>query len=217
VARSACARARRLAALAFMIGLGAWVAAAAPGAARAAAADSLATPAAIHVVGEAAVPPAPARADSARRPPWHEQPRFVMARSLLVPGWGQVHNHAWFKALLVAGAEIALITEIVQQQNELDQKLTEIDAARAAVPPDAAGEAALVTEYNDLLDQRVGNTWKLGGVIAYAMLDAYVDAHFRGFDVEFRNDPALPAGTSPTGLDSGGGGPAVRLALRWDF
>jgi len=159
--------------------------------------------------------PAPAHADSVRRPPWHEQPRFVMARSLLVPGWGQAHNRAWVKALLVAGGEIALITEIVQQQNELDQKLTEIDAARAA--DDAAGEAALVTEYNDLLDQRVGNEWKLGAVIAYAMLDAYVDAHFRGFDVEFRNDPALPAGTSPTGLNRGGGGPAVRLALRWDF
>jgi hypothetical protein len=206
---------RRLAAIAFAIGLVTWAVAAAPSAARAADADTLATPAAIHVVGEAAGPPAPARADSARRQPWHEQPRFVMARSLLVPGWGQAHNRAWLKALLVAGAEVVLITRVVQQQKDLDQLITEIDAARAA--GDAAGEAALVTEYNALLDQRVGNEWKLGAVIAYAMIDAYVDAHFRGFDVEFRNDPALPAGTSPAGLNTGGGGPGVRLALRWDF
>ena len=54
-------------------------------------------------------------------------------------------------------------------------------------------------------------------MIAYALVDAYVDAHFRGFDVEFRNDPALPAGTSPNAPAGGGGGPGVRLALRWDF
>jgi hypothetical protein len=196
-------------------GLGASMAAAVPRVGRAAVADSLAAPASIKVVSDAGGAPAPVRADSVRHHSLFDQPRFVMARSLLVPGWGQAHNHAWFKAILVAGVEAVLITRVVQQQSDLDQLLTQIDAAREA--NDAAGEAALVTEYNDLLDQRVGNTWKLGAVIAYAMLDAYVDAHFRGFDVEFRNDPALPAGTSPTGLNGGGGGPGARLALRWDF
>jgi hypothetical protein len=208
-------RVRRLAALALMIALGTWVTAATPTIARAAAADSLAAPAAIHVVGEAAAPPGPARADSLRRPPWHEQPRFVMARSLLVPGWGQAHNHAWIKAVLVASAEAVLITQVVRGQSELDRLLAEIDVARA--DSDAVREEELVTEYNAQLDDRVASEWKLGAVIAYAMLDAYVDAHFRGFDVEFRNDPALPAGTSPTGLNGGGGGPGVRLAMRWNF
>jgi hypothetical protein len=74
-----------------------------------------------------------------------------------------------------------------------------------------------VNEYNARLDQRLSREWLLGGVIAYALVDAYVDAHFRGFDVEFRNDPALPAGTSPAGPQGGGGGPGMRLALRWRF
>jgi hypothetical protein len=108
-----------------------------------------------------------------------------------------------------------LITQVVRGQSELDRLLAEIDVARA--DSDAVREAELVTEYNAQLDDRVASEWKLGAVIAYAMLDAYVDAHFRGFDVEFRNDPALPAGTSPTGLNGGGGGPGVRLAMRWNF
>jgi hypothetical protein len=55
----------------------------------------------------------------------------------------------------------------------------------------------------------------LGGVLAYALVDAYVDAHFRNFDLEFRNDPALtPAGEAPS---SAVPAPVTRLALRWTF
>jgi len=38
----------------------------------------------------------------------------------------------------------------------------------------------------------------LAGVrAAAALLDAYIDAHFRGFKLEFKSDPALPRGSSP--------------------
>ena len=208
------ARVRRLAGIVLALSLSGWALAAVPRDARASDADSLATPAArpVDVVGGG---PTPARADSARRAPWHEQPRFVMARSLLVPGWGQLHNRAWFKAVVVAGLEAFLVTRVVRQQSDLNQLLRKLDAARGGTDP--ARYDALVSEYNALLDERLGNEWKLGGVIAYAMVDAYVDAHFRGFDVEFRNDPALPAGTSPAGSQSGRGGAGLRLVLRWDF
>ena len=133
-----------------------------------------------------------------------------MARSLLVPGWGQEHNHAWLKALLVASAEGLLGVRIVQDQRALDGLLRDIDLAKA---DEAAGLAdadpvrvgaaqarrfALTNEYNSRLDQRLGRQWLLGAVVAYAMVDAYVDANFRGFDVEFGKDPALPAGASST-------------------
>jgi hypothetical protein len=155
------------------------------------------------------------RADSSRRRPWHEQPRFVMARSLVVPGWGQLHNGSWLKAGLVAGGEAWLATLIVEDQRELDRLLVEIDDARAG--SEQARELELVNQYNARLDTRLGHQWLFGAVLAYALVDAYVDAHFRGFELEFKNDPALPAGRSPDSSSGRPAGAGMRLALRWDF
>jgi hypothetical protein len=153
-----------------------------------------------------------AQADSARaagtevKTPWGEQPRFVMLRSLVVPGWGQAHNHAWFKAVGVATAEGLLISQLVHDRNELDRLNQAVLDAQAA--NDDAEAARLTNEYNATLDHYVGRQWWLGGVVAYALLDAYVDAHFKHFDIEFRTDPALPGGVPPA---------AQRLQLRWHF
>ena len=168
----------------------------------------------VDVVGGPAASPVPARADTARKQPWHEQPRVVMLRSLLIPGWGQLHNRAWFKAVLVAGGEGYLGTRIVRDQRELDRLLRELDAARAG--SEQSREAQLVNEYNARLEQRLGRQWWFGAALAYALIDAYVDANFRGFDVEFQNDPALPAGAPPVpagNSDRFG----VRLLLRRHF
>jgi hypothetical protein len=55
----------------------------------------------------------------------------------------------------------------------------------------------------------VARQWLLAGVIVYALLDAYVDAHFRGFDIEFETDPALPE-DAPAAM-------GARAGLRWSF
>src|SRR5262249_54997406 len=141
--------------------------------------------------------------------------------------WGQLYNHAWFKAVVVAGGEGWLGVGIINDQRRLDQLLRDLDQARRDV--DREREAALVNQYNDRLDQRLARQWILGAVVAYALVDAYVDANFHGFDLEFKHDPALPAGQgsgsgSANGLEmrpersasalTGGG---VRLGLRWTF
>lgn len=157
-------------------------------------------------------------ADSARAG-WSEQPRFVMARSLLVPGWGQAHNGAWWKAAVVAGTEGLLGVQVLRDHRELrrlDDRLAALEAAG-----DSPGYAATVNEYNARLDAAVGRQWLLAGTITLSLIDAYVDAHFRGFGIEFQNDPALPEGLPPDpGPMSGRGGSAARgsrLALRWTF
>src|SRR5262245_56939566 len=43
--------------------------------------------------------------------PTFQQPRWVMMRSLVVPGWGQFYNKAWLKGIAIAGGEAALITQ----------------------------------------------------------------------------------------------------------
>jgi hypothetical protein len=137
---------------------------------------------------------------------WSDQPRFVMMRSLLVPGWGQFHNRAYVKAAAVAGGEVWLLSALSSANHDLDQLQAQVDAARAS--GDLAAEAVATQAYNDKLDHFVSLQWLLGGVVVYALLDAYVDAHFRNFAVEFRKDSAPPGGPAPAKL---------RLDLRWNF
>lgn len=180
--------------------------------------SAAAAPSNIRVVGPGARAVAP---DSARERPWHDQPRFVMARSLLIPGWGQLHNRSWLKAGLVAAAETWLGVRIVRDTRRLDDLLVEIDATH--VGPESTlsqrrqRETVLVNEYNALLDDRLARQWFFGGVLAYALVDAYVDAHFRGFDIEFQNDPALPPGSRPATPADRGTRFGLRVSLRREF
>ena len=172
----------------------------------------------IQIVGGAKQAPY----DSTRRKlPWHEQPRFVMARSLIIPGWGQFHNRSWLKAGLVAAAEAYLGVNVVKDQRRLDDLLGQIEPLQANADSLKSDErrllSALVNEYNALLDQRLGRQWMLGGVLAYALVDAYVDAHFRGFDLEFQHDPALPPGSSPAQPAEKKSRLGFRVALRRHF
>ena len=123
-----------------------------------------------------------------------DQPRFVMARSLVFPGWGQAHNHAWFKAVVIAGAEWYLIASLVQDDRALKDLNEQIDAAQAAGDFDT--ENMLVDQYNARLNTFVAHQWWLGGVVIYSMADAYVDAHFVNFKFEFEHDRALRGHTA---------------------
>jgi len=169
--------------------------------------------------GQDAAPDTARRVVASGRRPWPEQPRFVMLRSLLVPGWGQLHNRAWLKAVGVAGAETWLVAAVLRDKRDVDALLAEVDAARAA--QDEARYADAVSRYNARLDTYIGRQWLLGGLLAYALVDAYVDAHFRDFDIEFRHDPALPESPPADPAAPRGGGAArggrTSLALRWHF
>jgi hypothetical protein len=151
--------------------------------------------------------------------PWPEQPRFVMLRSLLIPGWGQAYNRAWIKAVGVAGGEIWLGSIIIDDKNALEVLLAAVEDAQAANDPPRYAEA--VNRYNARLDTYVRHQWFFGALLAYALIDAYVDAHFRNFDIEFKHDPALPDDEPADPGPPNEGGPARRggtsLALRWHF
>jgi uncharacterized protein DUF5683 len=173
-----------------------------------------------------------------------------MLRSLLIPGWGQVHNRAWIKAALVMAGDGALRVRFLRDERRLNDlngqasarasdlasadqtlaaALAELAAAEAEMPQNpariAAAQAALnaaslaranvsdaynsaVIAYNTMLDTSINRRWLVGGVVLYALIDAYVDAHFKNFDVNLQFDPALPGGT---------GTPGARLQIRWAF
>ena len=175
--------------------------------------DSLAQIPGIEVVNSDRVDAAKqAHADSVKARGWSAQPRFVMVRSLLFPGWGQAYNRAWFKAGAVAAGEGWLGVTIYHDQQKLDDLQAQLDQAQRGTQD----YDDLVNEYNDQLDQRIAHTWLLAAVMTYALVDAYVDAHFRGFELEFKHDPALPNGPPPASHSVGAGG-TTRLGLRWHF
>jgi hypothetical protein len=136
-----------------------------------------------------------------------DAPRWVMARSLVLPGWGQLHNGSWIKALAVAGGEGLLVARMREDQQALERIDQDVQAARR--DRDDVREVAAVEAYNRRLDVLVGREWMFAGLLTYALLDAYVDAHFRDFKLEFENDPALPGGKAPKR--------GARLSLRRSF
>jgi len=103
--------------------------------------------------------------------PFFKSPTGIMFRSLLIPGWGQATNHAWVKAVLVACAETALAVSVIQDTHELQT----LDSS--------------TPQYATIYDHRQRNTWWLGGVVFLSMVDAYVDAHLKGFDVQLGPEP----------------------------
>lgn len=176
------------------------------------AADSVAT---VEVAG----PDSVVRRQRLQPGGWSEQPRVVMLRSLLVPGWGQVHNKAYLKGALVAGAEGWFGVLLFKDRRELARLLETVDRER--LEGDPQGYELAVNRYNARLDDYVSRQWLFAGVLAYALVDAYVDAHFRDFAIEFQTDPALPDGAPPdlgpsAPVRKGGFTPA-RIALRWTF
>jgi hypothetical protein len=145
------------------------------------------------------------RADAARGA--FSAPGWVMMRSAVLPGWGQWYNRQWVKALVIGGVEAGMAYRIYDDNRTLED--LDRRAAEALMNGDLELQNELALQYNDRLDTMVARQWLLAGVIVYALLDAYVDAHFRGFDVEFDSDPALEDGT-PSSF-------GMRARLRWTF
>ena len=133
-------------------------------------------------------------------------PRWVMLRSLVVPGWGQAYNHAWIKAALVIGAEAGLGFAISNDRRELDRLEEAVHVTQNG--SDADAERAAVNAFNARLNTESTHQALLGVAVVYSVVDAYVDAHFRSFKVEFESDPALPGGLPQH---------RVRAGWEWNF
>jgi hypothetical protein len=92
-----------------------------------------------------------------------KSPKGAMLRSLCVPGWGQLYNGKWFKALLAAGTEFGLIANAVVQNQYAVKSQTEL-------------------EKEFYQDNRRLSLWWLGAALLYSITDAYVDAQLYHFD-----------------------------------
>jgi hypothetical protein len=100
-------------------------------------------------------------------------------RSVAIPGWGQAYNRKWFKTLVFGGTESGFIYGIVNE-DRLAQ-----DAARLGGRyPGEASYWGRVSE--DHKARKKDYIWWGAFTLLLSMGDAFVDAHLKGFDAEFR-------------------------------
>jgi len=90
--------------------------------------------------------------------------------SFLLPGGGQVYTGNWWKAALIAPAEVTLGYFSVREH----------------VAATDAWNSGDTTGYVRHRDRRTALLWWTGAVLAFSMADAYVSAQMYGFDREMR-------------------------------
>lgn len=131
-----------------------------------------------------------------------------MARSAIVPGWGQLYNHQPLKAVVVVGAEgtlVALALHELTLQNDAVQR-----AADAAAFGDSTANALATLEAETHRNRKISWIWWTLAAHLLSMADAYVDAHLSTFDSDFgRQESLLPARP--------GGRPTIAIAYRVRF
>jgi hypothetical protein len=126
-----------------------------------------------HAAGSAADSSSVGRGKGFDRPFW------VMMRSAAVPGWGQAKNGQWVKAVLLGGAEVGLYGAAVREDRLAG------DARRnARLRPDESWYWLSRAEAHK--SRKKDYVWWGSFALLLSLGDAYVDAHLKGFDAEFK-------------------------------
>lgn len=121
-------------------------------------------------------------------PPVEKSPSGAMLRSALIPGWGQWYTDHKLKAIIVLGAQLALIGNAVYYNQMAVKSHTSDDR-------------------NFYLDYQSQFTWYSVGFYLLNILDAFIEAHLWDFDT----GPDLSVGSSRGRND----GLVIKLCWSW--
>jgi hypothetical protein len=105
-------------------------------------------------------------------------PTVAVWRSFAVPGWGQIYNGKYVKAGTIMAAEAGTLAVAVSNYITARRYLREARAAGTRVIKEEK-----FNRYNDYVVETEFWGWVFVGVLAYSMMDAYVDAHLADWDV----------------------------------
>ncbi len=112
----------------------------------------------------------PARTDSVVQMVREKSPGRAVLLSFLIPGGGQIYTRNYWKAALIAPAELVLGYLSYQEEVKTRQAL----------------QAQDTSAYIFHRDRRNSYLFWTGAVIVFSMADAYVSAHMFGFDRQLR-------------------------------
>jgi len=97
--------------------------------------------------------------------------------SFLLPGGGQVYTGNWWKAALIAPAEVTLGCFSIKEHMSASDYLSQFHLHHFQSDSE---------NYALHRDRRTALLWWTGAVVAFSMADAYVSAQMYGFDREMR-------------------------------
>lgn len=92
-----------------------------------------------------------------------KSPWGAVARSAMLPGWGQCYNESYIKSVIAFGTFAYFLSRIYKYENQYRD-----------------------TGNIDFRDKRITNTWYLGLTYLIILADAYVDAYLYRFDDSIR-------------------------------
>jgi hypothetical protein len=136
----------------------------------------------------------PIRKEKAYHPDSLHSPHKAVMHSLMIPGWGQVYNHQWWKVPIIYGGIGLLFSAVIFNQNYYNQFVTLSRYRKSGVAP--APGAAYYNEYllyqqNGVPDQNIYDSvdayrrnrdLSIMGILAawgIQTIDAYIDAKFQ--------------------------------------
>ena len=129
-----------------------------------------------------------------------QNPTAALFKSLVIPGWGQVGNRSYFKAVFYGGLECLLVGAALNYRSQSNDAWDDYSNAT-----DSLERNRLYNIYDDRKTKRNRYTWFAALTIFISMFDAYVDAHLSGFplkgesqaiELEIGPTPAYTVGAS---------------------
>jgi hypothetical protein len=136
----------------------------------------------------------PIRKEKEYHPDSLHSPHKAVMHSLMIPGWGQVYNHQWWKVPIIYGGIGLLFSAVIFNQNYYNQFVTLARYRKSGVAP--APGAPYYNEYmlyaqNNVPDQNIYDSvdayrrnrdLSIMGILAawgIQTIDAYIDAKFQ--------------------------------------
>jgi hypothetical protein len=119
--------------------------------------------------------------DAGTAPREAKSPWGAVARSAIIPGWGQYYTEQYWKIPLIVGVSGFLIYGIVSENKQFQQYADDYEAS--ITPENPSGDLTLKSYREYYRDRR--DTYAVWMLVTYLiqLADAYVDAHLYDFDV----------------------------------
>lgn len=132
-----------------------------------------------------------------------QNPTRALFKSMIVPGWGQIGNHRYFKAALFAGLEVWFASQAIHYGSQANGW-----KARYNNATDLVDRNSYHAIYGSYYGTRSKYIWYTGITAFVSIFDAYVDAHLSGEPTRSK-EKKVNLSLAP----SGGDGFTARVAI----